>query len=185
VGPKHAVLHGLEQLEWASFSPVAGGLAVRVAASGNGLEQVLGSELPSSGSLAWDTTGLADGVYTLHAAWLRGDGSTAGEATQYLHVNNSGLAWQGGWLSGDESWSPGLVHVVAEDLIVPSGRTLTITAGAVVKFGPGVGVTVASGGKVNAPASASEHVILTSLADDTAGGDTNADGSSSAPRRGD
>jgi hypothetical protein len=54
-----------------------------------------------------------------------------------------------------------------------------------VKFVPGTGISVQSGGTLNAAGTAAAPVVFTSLADDTAGGDTNQDGNRSLPRPGD
>src|SRR5262249_5761768 len=53
--------------------------------------------------------------------------------------------------------------------------------GAVVKFADATAIVVERDGDLEAPASQSEHITLTSLEDDARGGDTNLDGQGSAP----
>lgn len=71
----------------------------------------------------------------------------------------------------------GVVYHVPSSITVPTGATLTVQPGAIVKFGSGgtfnVNGTLLAGGLTGQP------VILTSLKDDSAGGDTNANGPSS------
>ena len=78
-------------------------------------------------------------------------------------------------------WSAADVHVVNGTVTVNTGVILTIEAGAVVKFYNGTGLDVR--GALVAVGTASEPVVFTSYADDSALGDTNSDGYT-APSRG-
>lgn len=71
------------------------------------------------------------------------------------------------------------------DVTVPNGVTLTIEPGAIVKFGQHLGITIQAGGQFVAQGTVAEPIQFTSLADDSAGGDTNRDGSATAPAAGD
>ncbi len=92
----------------------------------------------------------------------------------------------GGTLTRDTTWdratSP--VVVIAENLEVPTGVTLRIGAGVVVKVRtttfPEGGIEL-TGGAVHVEGTSAAPVVLTSITDDTAGGDTNGDGDQSAP----
>ncbi|MBP1684155.1 MAG: repeat-associated core domain protein [Deltaproteobacteria bacterium] len=98
---------------------------------------------------------------------------------RYTQSNHSGI------LLGNERWRGSFVHRVTGDVTVPSGVTLTIDAGAVVKFDAYKGLIVQPGGHLVALGSVAERIVFTSIRDDTAGGDTNGDGNTSAPEAGD
>ena len=70
----------------------------------------------------------------------------------------------------------GTVYLVSSSLIVPSGATLTVQPGAILKFAPGVNCDVF--GTLNSNGTPAAPVIFTSLRDDSAGGDSNGDGPS-------
>lgn len=77
----------------------------------------------------------------------------------------------------------GTVYTVGIGFTVPSGQTLTVQPGAIVKFSSGGFVSLL--GTMNINASAANPAIFTSIADDAAGGDTNGDGSATVPVPGD
>lgn len=110
-------------------------------------------------------------------------GSTfeTGEATRIRYHSQS----YGGSLASDESWTSDSLREITETLVVPSGRTLRIEAGVVVKFSPGKGLDVNNGGRLEIVGTAVQPVVLTSRKDDAFAGDTNEDGSRTAPAAGD
>lgn len=101
-----------------------------------------------------------------------------------VFVNNrvNGVFLDGGILPHDATWDdPDVVYQLAGDVTVPAGVTLTVVAGQIVKSADELLVE----GTLHAVGTASQPVIFTSLADDTAGGDTNNDAGGSAAFAGD
>jgi uncharacterized repeat protein (TIGR01451 family) len=87
-----------------------------------------------------------------------------------------------GILSGNETWSASdNVHIVTCDVTIPSGVTLTIEAGAIIKFQQGVQINV--NGKLIAQGTSNNPIYFTSYYDDSIGDDT--DGSPTAGAVGD
>ncbi|MFQ5515552.1 MAG: right-handed parallel beta-helix repeat-containing protein, partial [Myxococcota bacterium] len=87
-----------------------------------------------------------------------------------------------------DRWYPGearelRTYVVAGNLQMATGTTLTLSPGVIVKFTSNSELQI--NGTMTALGSAAERIVLTSYQDDEHGGDTNGDGYASAPRPGD
>src|SRR5690348_13461754 len=86
-------------------------------------------------------------------------------------------------ITSDATWTSDNIYVIANEISVTSGATLTIQAGTIVKLQQYCGITVGSNGSgLNAQGSGtatSQRVFFTAYSDDTLGGDTNGNGASS------
>ena len=90
-----------------------------------------------------------------------------------------------GLISTDTTWDHActLAYIVDGSLEVTSGATLTVAAGTIVKLGGRIAVD--DGGTVDVEGTATDPAIFTSYFDDSAGGDTNGDGTATTPHPGD
>jgi uncharacterized repeat protein (TIGR01451 family) len=94
----------------------------------------------------------------------------------------NGLAVSGTF-AGNTVWPADLTYVAVGNLNLPSGSNLTIEAGAVIKFFTGVNWSV--NGSLVADGATANSIVLTSVKDDSHGGDTNNDGTFTSPAAGD
>ncbi|HEX3131762.1 MAG TPA: right-handed parallel beta-helix repeat-containing protein, partial [Thermoanaerobaculia bacterium] len=107
-------------------------------------------------------------------------GENGGSGNKFASVRVSGT------LAGDAAWAlnPGLTYLVSGDLTVARRGKLSLGPGIVVKL-----ETAASDlfvdGTLAAEGSEAEPVVFTSFKDDSAGGDTNGDGTATVPAPGD
>jgi PKD repeat protein len=90
----------------------------------------------------------------------------------------------GGTLAGNQTLLGSFVYIVTNNVVVPSGVTLTINPGAVLKFMSGAGISVQAGGMLRAPGTVAQPITFTSINDDSVGGDSNG-GATTAPAPGD
>ena len=120
---------------------------------------------PNGGAAtAWNTASLTTGWQTL---------TSGTNAAAILKLDPSTTAIEGGRLQSDTTWSNAKTHVVRNWVTVPSGVTLTISQGAIVKFCEMAGIKVLSGGKVQIDGAEGADVFFASIGNDTYGGDTN------------
>lgn len=102
---------------------------------------------------------------------------TAGEAGQDAYTANIGVSLSG-TLSGHVVLGPEHGPLVVKNLIIPAGASLTLRAGTILKFVDDGDITVE--GALYSNGTVQQPVILTSIHDDSAGGDT--DGHVQAPQ---
>lgn len=82
------------------------------------------------------------------------------------------------------SWGPeNGVIVLRDSFPVPSGVTLTLRAGTILKFHAGASLDIR--GTLRVLGTPQEPVVLTSIRDDSVGGDSDQDGATNAPSAGD
>ncbi len=139
----------------------------------NVLQELAG---PCSGIYHWNSAGVEPGRYTVTHEIVDASGVLLDGHTAQFLVYDPNTIVHGGTLGTNETWSAGNIHLVRSKVIVPSGVTLTIEPGTIVKFESGAGIEVLTGGTLIA-----RGVRFTHAADDTLGGDTNLDGSGSKP----
>lgn len=84
-----------------------------------------------------------------------------------------------GVIPSGETWQSGRVHRITCGVTVDAGVTLTLQAGAIVKFTPGG--SIVANGQIIAAGSQINPIFLTSFKDDSVGGDTNGDGNATSP----
>ena len=102
------------------------------------------------------------------------------DATQFGATDASGtITWNTTWTPGNSPYS------VRGDVTVTAGATLTLLPGTVLKFSPGTNLFILGGAALIANGTASQPIILTSIRDDSVGGDSNHDASASFPAPGD
>ncbi len=106
----------------------------------------------------------------------------ANESTRLRYIC---VAHAGGTLAGNETWLGAQTHYVTDNVTVPASMVLTIAPGTAVKFAPLKGITVNPGGRLIAAGTVAMPITFTSERDDSVGGDTNGDGSTTTPAAGD
>ena len=89
------------------------------------------------------------------------------------------------YLDGAATWEDALPFVIDAWIDVYTGATLTVKPGVIVKVAPGSGNKIQVDGTLHAGEAGQARVYVTSLKDDSVGGDTNGDGTATVPARGD
>ncbi len=115
------------------------------------------------------------GVSVYAATNFNNDGGNNGGRGMYMAYS----------VEGNQTWSKDHLPYVVSSVSIPSGSSLTIAPGTVVKAAAGTFPFYVGGTLIIGSPSATEHAIITSITDDTVGGDTNGDGSITTPQAGD
>lgn len=84
----------------------------------------------------------------------------------------------------NDSWTTDNDPYIIQNAYIPSGSTLTIEPGVVIKFADSTS-TLSVSGTLNAAGTVTEPIVFTSFKDDVNGGDTNGDGDATMPSPGD
>jgi RHS repeat-associated protein len=178
VTPTSSVVHGVTTLQWFTDA----GVSTSVTASGPETFTVA-TGAGDFTTTTWDTTQVPDGTYQLVLKVMDAGGNVIQELPKSVVINNSVL-WYSGTLSANTHWTASNVYALDGNLVVPSGVTLSIDPGTVVKALPGSEIIVQSGGTLNAAGTVGATVIFTTFDDSTAGGNTDFNQGISVPSPG-
>ncbi len=96
---------------------------------------------------------------------------------------NPNTIYVSGELVGSVNWTRPSLYVVQSTVTIPSGSTLQIHPGTIIKFASGQGLSVQ--GTLTSVGTLTEPIVFTSAKDDSSGGDTNGDGTATSPAPGD
>ena len=129
---------------------------------------------------SFDLTGVVPGAYNVK---ISDSGKSFTDPLAFQVVVPQTLV--SGTLSANAEWLSGMVYHVTSSVTVPSGVTLTIDPGAIVKFEAGCGMTVQSGGQLIADGTVAQPIVFTSIHDNSFGGDTDGSGNATPPAPGD
>lgn len=112
-----------------------------------------------------------------------GAGTGSGEPEGPIYAAN--VVQIGDDISGARILESDKVYYIDDAVYVQAGASLTIKAGAIVKFGASGKLLVASGGTLIANGSEAAHIVFTSIRDNSAGGDSITNDAAVAPAKGD
>jgi len=176
--PTGTVLHGVETLQWFADS----GSAMNVTVSGpQAFTLTEGASTDSSAIL--DTTTVPDGRYELRLTLLDASGNILQELPRTVAINNS-VVWHSGTITSNQEWTANQVQALDGIVIIPSGVTVTIDPGAIIKALPGAEIVVQSGGILNTLGGTSLPIIFTTFDDSSVGGNTDFNAGGSLPTPG-
>lgn len=181
--PAGELLHDTATIRWIALGVEPNGFTAELQAFRDGVATPIASGV-FWGSATWNTIGLSDGMFEIRVVFYDSQTQCVGQAQQNVLVNNS-VIWHSHRIGSNETWASGTVHVVESTVTVPSGITVTVQPGAIVKMAVGTRIIVETGGTFDARGAGDAMTVITSLRDDTAGGDTNLDGGQTHPQPGD
>ena len=142
-----------------------------------------GIYLESTLSAGSSSPTLNNNMFSNNTASISTDITSWPTLTGNTSSNNStnGLLVRGGTIGSNTAWNQtNMVYRVGGDVTVAGGATLTIAPGMIVKFNGNVKLLI--DGKLVAAGTSGQLIYFTSYRDDSVGGDTNGDGSSSGAK---
>ena len=92
------------------------------------------------------------------------------------HADDLPIVHVSGTLELSQAWTADNVYVIDNTVTVPDGVTLTLEAGTIIKVNTYSGIQVSDGGTLYAVGTSTNPITITSIKDDSMGGDTNSDG---------
>jgi hypothetical protein len=120
---------------------------------------------------------LTDGVF---AIWANLASFPILSGNTYVNNQFNALALDGGTIGADATWDvTDVSYLIWEPVFVGVGKTLTVLPGVVVKFNDLQHLTI--DGSLQVLGTGIEPVYFTSMHDDSIGGDTNGNGSTTTP----
>ncbi|KKM17741.1 hypothetical protein LCGC14_1672690, partial [marine sediment metagenome] len=137
----------------------------------------------SSGAVTMTTVNLSVHNVGTNALIAADAGKWNSTNTTLTGTGKLALRLDGGTITDTRTWNENLVYVLSGTVGVAPGASLTIPAGQIVKA-DGEGMLEVNG-TLNVPGTSGSPVVFTSIHDDTAGGDTNANAGATAPAAGD
>ena len=166
-----------------SQGPVAGGNQVTLTGTGlTGATQVsfdgiAGTNLHVTNANTLTVTAPAHALGTIDVTVTTPGGTSPN--TTHDDYTYTAITDECGQITSSRTWASASLHRVTCPVTVAPGVTLTINAGATVKFADGASMQV--NGTLSAAGTAASPVVFTSLLDDSVGGDTNGDGTATTP----
>ena len=142
-----------------------------------GVPRVTGNTVTNAGGVAVSVTSASVDMGALNGNSGSSDGLNGVQFTADTVSVSSSLPWTGTLLP--------VLYGGCSALTVPAGVTLTLGAGTIIKAQSNNCAYLNVQGSLVASGTAASPVTLTSWRDDSIGGDTNGDGSATAPQRGD
>ncbi len=155
----------------------------------NNLTEIVGSGLGVFTKTFDISTAPANTTFHVRAYAKNADGTSYGEdktiitlastACPVINVNPNSI---GITISTPTTWTAGNVYLISKQVTVTG--TLTIQPGTVIKLNGG-NITTVGSGKIIANGTATSRIVFTSFADDSFCGDSNGDGATTTPQKGD